>query len=122
MQMKPEITQALNENKTKLYPYIFIDKTNQARVNCLQVYVEIFGKHKEVIIGNMKYYLMSETDFKANFKVLSKNTAKSKKDKRGKRLVDRKPKRRRESSSSESESSQTSSGSDTQSDSSSESD
>ena len=122
MQLRPEITRALSENKTKLYPYIFIDKTNQARVNCLQVYVEIFGKHKEVIIGNMKYYLMSEADFKANFKVLSKNTAKSKKDKRGKRLVDRKPKRRRESSTSESESSQTSSGSDTQSDSSSEND
>ena len=30
MQLKPEITKAIDENKTKLYPYIFIDRTNQA--------------------------------------------------------------------------------------------
>ena len=75
MQLKPEITRAIEENKNKLYPYIFLDRTNQARVNNLQVYTNIFGKYKEVICGSMKYYLLSEADFKANFDILSKNTA-----------------------------------------------
>lgn len=123
MQLKPEITRALSENKTKLYPYIFIDTTNQARVNCLQVYVEIFGKYKQIIIGNMKYYLLSEADFKANFKILSKNTAKTKKESTGKGKRSTAPKRKRprpkfQQFSTEDESSQTStsSGSDLHSD------
>ena len=78
MQLKPEITRATEENKYKLYPYIFLDKTNQARVNGLQVYTDIFGRYKEVICGSMKFYLLSESDFKANFKVTDGNCAESK--------------------------------------------
>ena len=76
MQLKAEITRAIEENKTKLYPYIFLDRTNQARVNNLQVYTNIFGKYKQVICGSMKYYLLSESDFKANFRILGNNSAK----------------------------------------------
>ena len=67
MQLKPEITKAIDENKTKLYPYIFIDRTNQARVNGLQIYTDILSKRFEVIIGSMKYFLISEADFNSCF-------------------------------------------------------
>ena len=75
MQLKPEITKAIDENKTKLYPYIFIDRTNQARVNGLQIFVDILSKRLQVIIGRMKYYLISEADFRSNFTVKGKNIA-----------------------------------------------
>ena len=75
MQLKPEITKAIDENKTKLYPYIFIDRTNQARVNGLQIYINILSKRFEVIIDRMKYYLISEADFKSCFTKSDKNIA-----------------------------------------------
>ena len=82
MQLKPEITRAIEENKSKLYPYIFLDKTNQARVNGLQVYTNIFGKYKEIICGSMKYYLLTESDFKSTFSKTGNNTAQRNEDKR----------------------------------------
>ena len=75
MQLKPEITTAIVENKSKLYPYIFIDRTNQARVNGLQIFIDILSKRYQVIIGRMKYYLISEADFSSNFTVKGKNIA-----------------------------------------------
>lgn len=84
MQLKPEITRAIEENKTKLYPYIFLDKTNQARVNGLQVYTNIFGRYREVICGSMKFYLLSESDFKSNFCKLTETTAKRNENKKKK--------------------------------------
>ena len=75
MQLKPEITKAIDENKTKLYPYIFIDRTNQARVNGLQIYTDILSKRFEVIIGPMKYFLISEADFNSCFTKSDKTIA-----------------------------------------------
>ena len=75
MQLKPEITKAIDENKTKLYPYIFIDRTNQARVNGLQIYIDILSQRFEVIIGRMKYFLISEADFNSSFTKSDKNIA-----------------------------------------------
>ena len=75
MQLKPEITTAIQENKTKLFPYIFIDRTNQARVNGLQIFIDILSGRYQVIIGRMKYYLISEADFSSNFTVKGKNIA-----------------------------------------------
>ena len=75
MQLKSEITKAIDENKTKLYPYIFIDRTNQARVNGLQIYIDILSKRFEVIIGHMKYFLISEADFNSCFTKSDKNIA-----------------------------------------------
>ena len=75
MQLKPEITKAIDENKNKLYPYIFIDRTNQARVNGLQIYIDILSKRFEVIIDRMKYFLISEADFKSCFTKSDKNIA-----------------------------------------------
>lgn len=95
MKLRPEITRATEINREKLYPYIFLDKTNRARVNNLQVYTEIFNKYREVVIGSMKYYLLTEQDFKSSFTKTGKGSA-------------RKTKRKHESSS-ESDSSETSS-------------
>ena len=96
MQLKPEITKAIEINKQKLYPYIFIDRTNQARVHSLQIFTDIFSKHLEVIIGRMKYYLISEADFESSYTISGKNIANA----NTKTCVQRK---RRASSSSESE-------------------
>ena len=62
-------------NKEKLYPYIFIDRTNKARVNNLQIFTDIFAKHLEVIIGRMKYYLITEADFVSSYKIIGDNIA-----------------------------------------------
>ena len=75
MQLKPEITKAIEINKQKLYPYIFIDRTNQARVNNLQIFTDILSKHIEVVIGRMKYYLISESDFTSSFTISGENIA-----------------------------------------------
>ena len=75
MQLKPEITKAIDENKSKLFPYIFIDRTNQARVNGLQIFTDILSSRYQVIIGRMRYYLISEADFSSNFTVKGKNIA-----------------------------------------------
>ena len=75
MQLKPEITRAQTENNTRLHPYIFIDRTNEARVKNLQIFTDIFSCHKEVIIGSMKYYLISESDFNQQYHCVGDNLA-----------------------------------------------
>lgn len=120
MQLKPEISRANIENKSKLYPYIFIDKTNQARVNGLQVFVDLFGKYKVVLIGSMKYYLLSEADFKANFRILGSNVAEKNENKKRKLRINNH--RQKEESTSGTESSQSSQSSSEESSSSSDSD
>ena len=81
MQLKTEITKAQAENKSRLHPYIFIDRTNEARVNNLQIYTNLFSTHKEVIIGSMKYYLISETDFNQQYHCVGDNLARLNEDK-----------------------------------------
>ena len=75
MNLAPEIRKAIEVNKQKLYPYIFIDRTNIARVNGVQIYTDIFSKYKQVIVNSMPSYLISESDFKSKFQILDKTTA-----------------------------------------------
>ena len=75
MNLAPEIRKAIEVNKQKLYPYIFIDRTNIARVNGVQIYTDIFSKYKQVIVNSMPSYLISEADFKSKFQILDKTTA-----------------------------------------------
>ena len=70
-----EISTALKLTETQLYPYIFIDKTHLARVNRIQVYIDILSQIKVVIIDSMKYYLLSEKDFLSTWKKIDKNLA-----------------------------------------------
>ena len=65
MLLKPEITHAIKENSLLAYPYIFIDTTPTARVAGVQVFIDIFSKYIQAIIGSMKFYLISESDFHA---------------------------------------------------------
>ena len=62
-------------NSQKLYPYIFLDKTNQARVTGVQVYTDLFGKFQQVVVNSMVSYLISESDFKAHFNSIDSHTA-----------------------------------------------
>ena len=75
MLLKKEIEIAENENSRKLYPYIFIDRTNQARVSGLQVYTEIFGPYKRAVHNFMICVILSETDFCTQFKILDNTSA-----------------------------------------------
>ena len=75
MNLKKEFLKAMDRNSDKLYPYIFLDRTNHARVLGIQIYIDIFSPCKQVIYNSMPSYLVSEADFKAYFKILDKNVA-----------------------------------------------
>ena len=75
MLLKKEIEIAEKQNSRKLYPYIFIDRTNQARVSGLQVYTEIFGRFKKVVFNSMICVVLSEKDFETQFKILDETSA-----------------------------------------------
>ena len=74
--LKTEYQVASKYNESKLYPYVFLDQSNKARVTKLQVYVDILSKHKKVIINSMIYYLISERDFNSKCELIDQNTAK----------------------------------------------
>ena len=75
MNLRKEVNLALKENKTELYPYLFIDRTNHARVTGLQIYTDIFSRYQKAIHKLMLVYLVSESDFKSNFNLLDNHTA-----------------------------------------------
>ena len=75
MSAKDSIKKAMEVNRQKLYPYIFLDKTNQARVSGIQVYTDIFGRYKQIVVNSMVSYIISEADFKANFTIVDSNSA-----------------------------------------------
>ena len=72
---KNDITTALRLTDNTLYPYIFIDKTQSARVNKLQIYIDVLSPIKILVINSMKFYLLSEKDFESTYKKLDKNLA-----------------------------------------------
>ena len=74
MNLKADFLKANEMNKKNLYPYIFVDRTNHASVNELQVYTDILSKYKRAI-KSMPSYILSEADFKAKFKILDEHTA-----------------------------------------------
>ena len=75
MNLRKEVNLAIKENQSDLYPYIFIDRTNYARVNGLQIYIDIFSRYQKAIHKLMLVYLVSEADFKSNFNLLDNHTA-----------------------------------------------
>ena len=75
MNLKKEIIKANECNENKMYPYIFIDKTNHARVTGIKVYIDIFSKYKQVIMKSKRHYLITEEDFKPRFQIIDENTA-----------------------------------------------
>ena len=75
MNMKQSIQKAIDVNSERLYPYIFLDKTNQARVSGIQIYTDLFSRYKQIIFKSMVSYIISETDFRANFDKIDNSTA-----------------------------------------------
>ena len=75
MGLKAEYEVAQKVNAKKLYPYILLDRSNEARVSGLQVYTDILSKYKQVILKQMVQYVISEADFLAHFKVIDNDFA-----------------------------------------------
>ena len=75
MNLKREILKANQCNEKEMYPYIFIDRTCQARVTGIKVYIDIFSKQKKVIMQSKLFYLIADKDFKARFKTIDDNIA-----------------------------------------------
>ena len=75
MNLRKEVNLALKANRTELYPYLFIDRTNHARVTGLQIYIDVFSRYQKAIHNLMLVYLVSESDFKSNFDLLDNHTA-----------------------------------------------
>ena len=67
MGLSSDVKKAISVNSDKLYPYIFIDKTPEARVNKMCIYTDIFSPYKILIRNAMKFYVISEADFNAVF-------------------------------------------------------
>ena len=78
MGLDKEIKLAEKVNKSKLYPYIVIDRTNQARVNGVQVYTDILSKHKEVIMNESVFSVVPAAEFKRKHELTSDGFAKKK--------------------------------------------
>ena len=98
MLLKNEIEIAEKANSMKLYPYIFIDRTNQGRVSGVQVYTEIFGPYKRAIYNSMICVILSEQDFKTQFEILDNSSAVKHGDCDKKQNLHKSPTSKRESS------------------------
>ena len=75
MNLKREIIKANECNENEMFPYIFIDKTNYARVTGLKVYVDIFSKYRKAIMKSNLFYLIGEKDFESRFHKVDENVA-----------------------------------------------
>ena len=69
MGLNCEVKKALEINKSKLYPYIVIDRTNQARVNGVQTYINILDDIKEVIIKNCVMQVIPKREFDRKYTI-----------------------------------------------------
>ena len=75
LNLKEEVKFANILNQNELFPYIVINKTNQARVNNLQVCVDLFSKYRKFVMKSGLYYLISERDFNNQFNKIDDSTA-----------------------------------------------
>ena len=78
MGLEKDVRAAIKANEKKLYPYIVIDRTNYARVNGLQVYIDILDKFMKVIIDGTIKVLVPDKEFKENWELTSDGYAKPK--------------------------------------------
>ena len=78
MKLTDEIKIANEINKNKLYPYIFIDRTNEARVSGVQVFTDIFSKHKQIIHKCTEGYLIPSDEFEEKCEIVDSVSAKLK--------------------------------------------
>ena len=86
MGLKNEYNTAVQETKGLLYPYILINRTNQARTSQIQLFIDIFSKYRKVVMSTGIYYLISERDFNSSCRKIDAVTA-VKKNKDEKKLT-----------------------------------
>ena len=75
MNLRKEYQLSEIENSNNLWPYCFIDKSNEARVKGHQMYIDIFSKYPKVVMKSGLYYLVSANDFKNSYKIIDPTTA-----------------------------------------------
>ena len=67
MGLEKDVRKAIEVNKSKLYPYIVIDRTNQARVNGLVVYTDIIDNIKKVVVNGQLLVMVPDEIFSQKF-------------------------------------------------------
>ena len=75
MNLSSEFNITLQESRNSLYPYILINRTNQARASLFQVYIDIFSTYRKVVMSTGIYYLISARDFHSHFDKIDDHTA-----------------------------------------------
>ena len=75
MNLKKEVLKANEYNENEMYPYMFIDRSNQARVTGLKVYIDLFSKCMKVIMGTQLKALVDWKEFTSRFKLIDENVA-----------------------------------------------
>ena len=75
MNLKQEVLKANEYNENEMFPYIFIDRSNQARVTKIKVYIDLFSKYMKVVMKSGLKYIIDASDFNARFKLIDNNVA-----------------------------------------------
>ena len=75
MNLRSEIVKANEYNENEMFPYIFIDKTNNARKTGIKVYIDLFSKYMKIVMKSGLKYIIDAPDFQARFKTLDQNVA-----------------------------------------------
>ena len=75
MGLKDEYNIALHETKNLIYPYVLINRTNEARTNQIQIFIDIFSKYRKVVMSTGVFYLISARDFNLNYRKIDEITA-----------------------------------------------
>ena len=75
MNLKKEVLKANEINENEMYPYMFIDRSNYARVTGIKVYIDLFSKCMKVIMGTKLKALVDWQEFSSKFQILDQNVA-----------------------------------------------
>ena len=75
MNLKQEVVKANECNENEMYPYMFIDRSNHARVTGIKVYIDLFSKYMKVVMKSGLKFIIDGPDFHARFKLLDNNVA-----------------------------------------------
>ena len=75
MNLKQEVVKANEFNENEMYPYMFIDRSNQARVTGIKVYIDLFSKCMKVVMGKKLKALVDWKEFTDRFRVIDQNVA-----------------------------------------------
>ena len=75
MNLKQEVVKATEFNENEMYPYMFIDRSNQARVTGIKIYIDLFSKCMKVVMGKKLKALVDWKEFTDRFRVIDQNVA-----------------------------------------------